>query len=435
MVIEINPLRASPDPGDLGLVPLTYEQVLRNLSTVPFEPAMVHISALAAEVFHHSDDAEFQLALAHELYEDSQLLTRLRWFVESEAGMLVFDERYLTVLQRLLVEHAAPTRGEDGLTGQQTSTLLTALLAIPGIVTSRAPDAPPPAGAEEEQLDDWTAFAVQGGAYYEKPDLGDAIARAYALYRGLAHDSQLAGHPDACPLEDWIRSDYGVGLSEQLAAGFAAAIVSKAVEPDVGLPGRKLGLQPGWLGSGPLGAHEQRLTAGFSATRDELRSAFALAGTSSEHVSWDRAPFEQRPFLRLEDGRLFLISPRMIFSWFTAGVYYRLLDAGNARPRVRTGWTTRRCSRRSPGSLEPSARRTWCVSRARRCQATSQMVVRTCMAMSNTLSMETPSAAPTSRSTRERIWFWSRSSPVGCLASHASLPTSGGSQMPWGRRS
>jgi hypothetical protein len=37
--------------------------------------------------------------------------------------------------------------------------------------------------------------------------------------------------------------------------------------------------------------------------------------------------------LRLADGRLFLLSPRMLFSWFTAGPYYRLLDAANARPR------------------------------------------------------------------------------------------------------
>ena len=122
--VEINPLRASPDPKDLGLPPLTYEQLLRNLSSLPFEAAMLHISALAAEVFHHSDDAEYQLRLASELYEDTQPLTRLRWFVESEPGMLVFDERYLTALERLLVEHAAPSSSEEGLTGQQVAILL-----------------------------------------------------------------------------------------------------------------------------------------------------------------------------------------------------------------------------------------------------------------------------------------------------------------------
>jgi hypothetical protein len=331
--IEVNPLRASPDPQDLGLPSLTLEQVLRNLSMVPFEPAMVHISALAAEVFHHSDDAEFQLELAREIYEDDQLLVRLRWFVESEPGMLVFDERYLTVLQRLLVEHAAPTSGHVGLTGQQVTTLLTSLLAIPGVVTSRAPDGPPQAGAEDDQIDDWTAFVVQGGAYYEKPDLGDAIARAQALYGDLPQTPQLAENPDACPLEDWLCSDYGVGLSGQLGAGFAAAIVSKAVDPDLGLMGRMLGLEPGWLGNGPLGEREQELASGFSATREEFQRAFVEAGTTPEHISWDRAPFEQRPFLRLEDGRLFLISPRLIFSWSTAGLYYRLLDSANSRYR------------------------------------------------------------------------------------------------------
>jgi hypothetical protein len=331
--LEVNPLRASPDPEDLGLPRLTYEQVVRNLSTIPFEPAIAHVSALAAEVFHHSDDADYQLELARELYEDRQFLTRLRWFVQSEPGMLVFDERYVTVLQRLLVEHAAPTKGATGLTGAQTATLLTSLLAVPGIVSSKAPDAPPAPGSEDEQLDDWTAFIVQGGAYYEKPDLGDAIARAHALYCDLAHDPMFRAHPDACPLEEWMRSDYGVGLDEQLAAGFAATIVSKAVQPDLGLLGRKVALQPGWLRPGPLEDREAELVAGLSASREELREAFAEAGTTIEHVSWDRAPFEQRPFLRFDDGRLFPLSPRMIFSWFTAGVYYRLLDSASARRR------------------------------------------------------------------------------------------------------
>jgi hypothetical protein len=330
---DINPLRASPDPEDLKLPRLSYDQVIANLSVLPFEPSLVHISALAAEVFHHSDDAEYQLKLAQELYGHPQLLAKLRWFVESEPGMLVFDERYLTVLQRLLIEHAKPTDGADGLTGEETSLLLTSLLAMPGIVSSRAPDAPPAPDDEDDQLDDWTAFIVQGAAYYDKPDLADSIARAHALYRKLASEPAALEHPDACPLDDWVRADYGVSIEEQLAAGFAAAIVSKAVAPSLGIAGRKIGLQPGWLGDGPLGPRESELVKGFSATREELRHAFAEAGTTSEHVSWDRAPLEQRPFLRLEDDRLFLLSPRMIFSWFTSGVYYRLLDAANARRR------------------------------------------------------------------------------------------------------
>ena len=199
----------------------------------------------------------FSWDLPARLYEDDQLLARLRSFVESEPGMLVFDERYLAVLQRLLVEHAAPTAGHVSLTGQQVSTLLTCLLAIPGVVTSRAPEGPPEPGAEDDQLDDWTAFVVQGGAYYEKPDLGDAIARAQALYCDLPQEPRLAANQDACPFEDWLRSDYGVGIPEQLAAGFAAAIMSKAVDPDLGLVRRKVGLEPGWLGHGPLGEREE----------------------------------------------------------------------------------------------------------------------------------------------------------------------------------
>jgi len=238
--------------------------------------------------------------------------------------------------QRLLVEHAAPTAGTEQLTAQEVSTLLSSLLAIPGVVTSRAPDEPPKLGTDDDQLDDWTAFVVQGGAYYEKPDLGDALARAYAVYCDLARGQEVAEHVDACPLDEWMTSDYHVGISEQLATGFAAAIASKAAEPDLGLSGRMVALEPGWMGPGMLGEREDQLTAALAATRNELRDAFADAGTSAEHVSWDRAPFEQRPFLRLEDGRLFLTSPRAIFSWSTAGIYYRLLDSAKARPNPAT---------------------------------------------------------------------------------------------------
>lgn len=329
--VEISPLRASPDPEDLGLVPLTDEQVVRNVSALPFEAAIVHVSALAAEVFHHSDDAEYQLGLAREFYGDGQLLTRLRWFVESDPGMLVFDERYLTVLQRLLIEHAAPSDG-NGLSAEQLRTLLTCLLATPGIVASRSPETPPPPGREQEQLDEWTAFLVQGGAYFEKPDLGDSIARAHALYRELAADPRFADHPDHCPLDEWLQADYGVTMAEQQAAGFAAAIQSRAITPALGFAARKIALEPGWLGAA-LADRESDLVAGLSATREEMQQAFAAAGSGPFYVSWDRAPLEQRPFLRLEDGRLFLLSPRMLFSWFTTGIYYRLLDAANARRR------------------------------------------------------------------------------------------------------
>ena len=44
-------------------------------------------------------------------------------------------------------------------------------------------------------------------------------------------------------------------------------------------------------------------------------------------LRWASIPFIERPFLRLEDGRILLVSARGIEGWPVDGVYYRLLRA------------------------------------------------------------------------------------------------------------
>jgi hypothetical protein len=326
---ESHPFRASPDPEDLGLPRITADQVLGNLQNIHFGPAMMMLTTLAGCVFHHSDDPRYQLELAAEFYEDRALVDRLRGFIESEAGMLVFDERYVTVLQRLLIEHAAESAIDANLTSRERNLLLTCLLATPGLVSSRAPEAP--AEKHEDQLLEWLAFTVQGGAYFENSDLASAIARAHVIFQELPKHPSLAGHQDACPIDDWMLADHGLSIGDQIAAGFAAAIQTKSVDPDASLHERRVALTPGWIG-GALGAQQERLVDMLAMTRSEFQSSFGEAGASLAHLSWDRAPFEQRPFLRTDDDRMVLISPRMLVSWFTQGIYYRALDCAKRRP-------------------------------------------------------------------------------------------------------
>src|SRR5207248_2977295 len=65
------------------------------------------------------------------------------------------------------------------------------------------------------------------------------------------------------------------------------------------------------------------------------------SGDRPESIVWEIRPFMQRPFLRLENGGLLLLSPRAIASWLTDGFHYRLLDAAQRRNTDRRRKTSR----------------------------------------------------------------------------------------------
>lgn len=45
------------------------------------------------------------------------------------------------------------------------------------------------------------------------------------------------------------------------------------------------------------------------------REDYLAADDDTDHLLLDRTAFQRRPFLRLGDGRLLLLSPRFLFSW------------------------------------------------------------------------------------------------------------------------
>jgi hypothetical protein len=107
---------------------------------------------------------------------------------------------------------------------------------------------------------------------------------------------------------------------------------SKALLEDAPTTERFIGIVPAGLLAGNMAPDRvERLVAASSANREEFVARFAK-DDDVDHLLWDRAPFEQHPFFRLNDQRLVLLSPRFLHSWMGEGVYYRLLDAAMRRP-------------------------------------------------------------------------------------------------------
>ena len=318
-------LLAAPGTADLGYPAATLPEVIDLLQEVPFEPAMLLSSVLAAEVYHHPRDAQLHLRLAAEILWPAAL-PRVQRFVAEDSAHVVFDLRLVLALQRLLIMHAAadpePPRS---LTQQEVYTVAAALLALGDAL----PRADPPASREGEDPDwyAWASFFAQSGAWYDDPYVLEAVARSYAAFAEIAVSPELADHPARTEVDERMTAVYGLNLAEQLGVGLACAAITKAVDDDVQPNERAVHVEPGFLSAGRLADREAAGLALISATRDELQDALRAGGERPEQIAWDHSILERYPLLHLPGPRYRLMSPRALVSWMTRGMHYRLLDA------------------------------------------------------------------------------------------------------------
>jgi hypothetical protein len=313
-----------------GFTP-SLERVIEWVTEIPFEAGMTLLAPIAADVYFNAFDRKRQIELAKRIWPLA-VVGPIQDFLEEDPNYLVFDERYITVLQRLLVEYAADSDAE--MDADQSAQLRSLLLAIPTALEDDSPPAADPDNPTVEERDAWARYTLKIGVYYERPYILEAVARAQGILVEACGDPALAEELERNPYDKWMRADHeGAGVADQIATGFAAAAGSGALEHDLSLEERlQRHLDSGFLAQSVATDQEERMLRSISASRDELRQAFVEEGTSSAHIAWDRAPFEQHPFLRQAGGRLQLISPRALVSWFTDGLYYRGLDCADRRP-------------------------------------------------------------------------------------------------------
>lgn len=323
-------LFVSPTAADLDLPLPTLDDAVELISEVPFDSAMLVLSIMAGELYHRGRDGGRQLALARKLYGGGPLLAKLEdWLAEDETR-LAFDPRHVAALQRLVIAHAAPADPSTDLGPADRARLVGALIAI----ADSLPHGDPP----EPELDsnpDWTAWAaytVQVGAWHDDPGFYDGFARAHSRYIDVHRSSAVAEHAARCDIETWMVKHYNLTIAQQIAGGLACAVVAGALEPDLGIEARMRPIGPGFLANGALADQEADIVRLISATRAELRSLILARGDDPMRLAWDHIAFEQRPFLRDDDGRMWLISPKGLVSWMTRGLHHRALQAAEREP-------------------------------------------------------------------------------------------------------
>lgn len=322
---DLDAMFVAPDPEVLGMANPTLESICEVLRSVPVEPAMFGLAGIAAACWHAGVDQAKHLALAEEIFVGRPILEQLQTFVADDRHHVIFNEQHLTILMRLLLVHGADGEAHVDLTDRQVDALLIAMLAVGGL-TARHGD---PERSGDEPLG-WVPWLVRSGLYFDRSNLGSDQGRARALFVDLAGEAPSDG-ADWCDLAAWAADDL-VGVEKQFAYGYAMGAFSKGFDEDVPTTKRFIGIVPDGLLAGNLDdEHVQKLITVSSANREDYVERFA-EHDDIDHLLWDRTPFEQRPFFRVRDGRLLLLSPRFLHSWMGEGIYYRLLDAAMRRP-------------------------------------------------------------------------------------------------------
>jgi hypothetical protein len=325
---DLDAFAVVPCAEDLGIEALTLEQVESLLSDLPFEPAMMALAVFSAGTWFAGADPARHLALAEEIFGTGRpIMEKFREFSASGSKHLLVNEQHLAVLMRMLITGtSSDADGLRQLKEDEVDKLLGAVVALADPINAGNERATEPGSPAS-----WAPYTVRAGLYFDQSNLGSDHGRARALFVDLFGEVDPRSHR-WCDLTGWMEEDL-VGFADQIAFAYSMGSWVKAFDDDLSLGDRMVAVKREGMLEKQLPAEvTERLVRAISADRAELVERFAEAGESFDHLVWDRAPFEQRPFLRLRDGRMILLSPRFLHAWMGEGFYYRLLDSSACRP-------------------------------------------------------------------------------------------------------
>ncbi len=327
------------DETAIGARPTSLEALRGHLSGLPFEPAMNAIANAAKVAYGLRGNSEAQLAIAAQLYSGT-IQRRIEKFFHENDHAELFSEQQVAILARLLIEESAGGALEAGMSEEQRAVITVAIIAAGSVIEEAASTA---ADAMRDSTD-WLAFFVQNGAYNTKPAPLGELVRARHLFSVIARETEM--RDPQCPLDEWMREDYGLTIEEQFAIGFALSAMSHAWDDGPGdvMSSRILARDLDDLLE-RLGMSDRRddVISLISADRATFAEEFAAGGRDPAQVAWESRPLMRRPFLRLGDDSIVLLSPRGMQSWLSDGFHYRLLDSAQKRS---AGDPKRRLSRR-----------------------------------------------------------------------------------------
>jgi hypothetical protein len=327
------------DEAALDLPKSTIDTVREHLRTLPFSEAVARVADVAARLWPVRDDVTAQRVMLERLVRAPAHLSAYdrvlgRADDNFDGHLLVLDEQQLLVLQRLVLEEAAVGGAE--WTAASDEALEAAFLGV----TTVAGEGTARLHGGQRQLEDWVGFLMQNGSFNAGGQPLYALIRAHRLFVELARTAAAQQHHAGVDFDVWTAESFNLSAEELFAAGFLAQAASVLGQEEP--RGRTPGLLPpmnAYLSTTTLASKADDVQTVLAAPREFFAAGFSKSKNNPVRLAWESTPFQQRPFVLLDDGRLALTSPRAIYSWLTVGWYYRLLDIAISKGR-RDDFTT-----------------------------------------------------------------------------------------------
>ncbi|MGH9807745.1 MAG: hypothetical protein ACRD9W_10880, partial [Terriglobia bacterium] len=301
-------MRVVIDESGLNQRVSTPDELKAMAAHLSFENAMLAISRLASHAWHIRGDTDAQLQLAPQVFGEPRLAPAIARLASSVPQLEIFPEQHSAVLQRLLVLYGREAVLGESQDGEQ---MVFDRAWLAAAVPTGELDRDKPQGPEGRR--DWIAYLIRNGAYNRTEESLAAMIRPQILFRDIAEAEAAKSHPHFCPIDEWHRDTFGISLAEQFAVGLVVASRADTFDETKALENRSLvgGAHLADVAK-KLGYEPSVLLELLSADRSWYRSEFKKRPDTLANMAWDRIPFEVRPFLRLSNGELLAISPRVV---------------------------------------------------------------------------------------------------------------------------
>jgi hypothetical protein len=307
---------------DLGLETTNLAGLEAFAARLPFEPSVSLLSQLSSRAEDTMRNPVAQVKLAEAFFGSGEIVERYRTVASASPDARIFGPQSLYTLIRVLVEHAYEAPITQKLTVDERVLLMRAVVASNSAIEW---------GVEHElgtSDEDILAYELQAGSYYSRPRWLEEIARHRELYRLATTDPDLLASPDCEPVKEWLERS-GLTAEEQWLLGFAMSSQGPTWDAQ-----RHPHVAPETvseiLNRAGLHGRETEALALISASRAELRGAFADLQASGKRFVWELRPFNTTPYLRLNDGGLLLLGRPWMLSWLGEGFHYRAMKMAQA---------------------------------------------------------------------------------------------------------
>lgn len=304
--------------SELGLRTLGKEGVVEILSLLPSELTFIHLALILKRVARNRQDSAAHLELARAIYDDAPVMEALGRFCAVE-GHVIFSEQGLIALMAQAVIHCRSDSHHE-FTPDEWQGFKRVLLGAAGLLHDDAEVGE----YDESQPEEWLVYMTQNLLFNATANFGSGLGRTWRLFGELAVDESKEW---TTPLDfSAVVEETGLTIKRQLALAFGLYSLMGTDNDVIAI------LPDGWRSVCERAAPNESpddVIAHVAATPAEMRAELTsdVAKRFDPELRWASVPFIERPFLRLEDDRILLVSPRGIEGWPVDGVYYRLLRA------------------------------------------------------------------------------------------------------------